>query len=523
MRFGLAIAALAGGLLVACGPNTPASLDYVQHTPAQPRLGESTAVEFMATDNRGLPQPGVTVHFRLQNSDQNQGVTLVPDTGTTEKETGAVTTTVHASGQVASVVVVAYTDGPNGRTASSPPITFAGTAASGRQFTFQCGHLAGDASGGIHAIGAFDQTRSLVAGVKVECTAHVGDRNGDGVPNAIVSFLTEAGTIGPSETSQSDVIGNATVLYKTTYPLPKDVVPSDVPFSFSPPNDDTHTGQYLVPLWMHPFDWKKNPVVDYNNPNAVSAEPRRVDPIRPGIINNPRDNLVTLIAVTAGEEGFTDVNGNGVYDDGEPFDDLTEPFVDSNDNGTWDPDERFIDTNNDGKWNGKNGKWDGSTLIWTQERILWTGVPHTRDFNDTVSPVFKQVSGPPVVQHFQTAYVTVLISDPWFNTPAQNSPSDGCSLVYNATHPVIVPDREKFGDVGLRYTYPSVMLATVGLTDAHDPQANPPDLPWSDPSRVPTYPSGLPFTVGISCDFTTSPLQGYTVAVAAPGINGVVF
>jgi len=518
-RLGLIVTAVVAAGLLACGPTLPASLDYLRHVPAEPRLGEITTLEFLATDSRGRPQAGVEVKFSLQNPLNAQGVTLSPAVATTDRTDGVARVQLTTTTRVSSVVVVAEA---GGFVAMTPPISFAGAQANARQFTFQCGPIAGEASGGIHAIGAWDQTRYLIAGVKLDCTAHVGDRNGDGVPNAVVSFLTEAGTIGPSETTVSNVIGNATILYKTSNPLPKPVDPGA--FSWNPAKGPKHTGQYIVPLWMHPFDWKAKPVADYNLPPDAN-EPRRPDPVRLGILNNPRDNLVTMIAVTTGEEGFDDVNNNGRFDEGEFHEDydLTEPFVDSNDNGTWDRDERWVDTDGNGTWDGKNGRHDASTLIWVQERILWTGVPHPRDFQDAEFPIFKQISPPPVVQHFQTAQVTLLISDPWFNVPAQNGTSDGCEVLTGAANPVVKPDQARFGELGIRFTYPSVMLASVGLQDAHDPQKDPPDLPWNDPSRNPSFPGGLPFSVGIGCTYTASPNGGYSVSVSVPSISGVVF
>ena len=90
---------------------------------------------------------------------------------------------------------------------------------------------------------------------------------------------------------------------------------------------------------------------------------------------SPRDGLITLIAATQGEEGFTDENENGQWDPGEPFFDQGEPFVDSNDNNQWDEGEPFIDVNGNGKYDGPNGVWDSSTTIWTASRIAVTGNP----------------------------------------------------------------------------------------------------------------------------------------------------
>ena len=63
--------------------------------------------------------------------------------------------------------------------------------------------------------------------------------------------------------------------------------------------------------------------------------------------------------MTRGER-FTDRNGNGRYDEGEPFEDRErkngswdpgEEYEDSNQNGKWDPDEPYQDRNHDGLYN----------------------------------------------------------------------------------------------------------------------------------------------------------------------------
>ena len=70
------------------------------------------------------------------------------------------------------------------------------------------------------------------------------------------------------------------------------------------------------------------------------------------------------------DEPFTDLNGNLVYDLGEPFRDVTgdgywtpgkdEPFVDTNHNGAYDDGEPFTDRSRDGKWTrGFGDVWKG--------------------------------------------------------------------------------------------------------------------------------------------------------------------
>jgi hypothetical protein len=94
---------------------------------------------------------------------------------------------------------------------------------------------------------------------------------------------------------------------------------------------------------------------------------------RNGLQRNPRDGLVTIVAIVDGEEQFNDQNGNGEYDGGEPFVDATEPFVDENDNDKWDNGEPFVDTNSNGRWDPGNGVWDANTKIMAIYKILWTG------------------------------------------------------------------------------------------------------------------------------------------------------
>ncbi|GAO05024.1 invasin domain 3-containing protein [Anaeromyxobacter sp. PSR-1] len=91
--------------------------------------------------------------------------------------------------------------------------------------------------------------------------------------------------------------------------------------------------------------------------------------------HNPRDGVVSVIAVADGEEAFTDLDGDGRYDAGEPFVDLPEPFVDADDDGQHDPGEAFVDVDGSGDWTAANGRWDALAKVWTQTVVLFTGVP----------------------------------------------------------------------------------------------------------------------------------------------------
>lgn len=90
----------------------------------------------------------------------------------------------------------------------------------------------------------------------------------------------------------------------------------------------------------------------------------------------PTDGRVTILAYALGEESFTDTNGNNLYDSGEAYTDLGDPFrndraiTDSNANGIDDAyatgnavrasGEQYIDSNGNGSWDQSgNGVYNG--------------------------------------------------------------------------------------------------------------------------------------------------------------------
>ena len=90
----------------------------------------------------------------------------------------------------------------------------------------------------------------------------------------------------------------------------------------------------------------------------------------------PPNGVVTVLAYTRGEKAFTDLNGNGVPDVGEPVAPLPEPFFDKNGNGTRDPGESFIDVNSDGIWNADQepvGQFSNEVLVFTNFRVTFSG------------------------------------------------------------------------------------------------------------------------------------------------------
>lgn len=100
------------------------------------------------------------------------------------------------------------------------------------------------------------------------------------------------------------------------------------------------------------------------------------------ISQNPRNNMdctgtdrpsrSTILATAVGTESFSDVNGNGRFDDGEPFTDLAEAFVNENENSAREAPtacatanngvfvEEFRDFDEDNTFDAADGKYNGT-------------------------------------------------------------------------------------------------------------------------------------------------------------------
>ena len=168
----------------------------------------------------------------------------------------------------------------------------------------------------------------------VSLTDRLLDRVGEGVT---VRFTTEAGAITPQ--ALTDATGRAFATHDVCCDIPADTLPAE---------------------WESAFQFD----------------------LQQGRVANPRDGLVRIIAATRGEESFIDVDGDHQYTEGldvhEAGQDLPEPFVDTNDDGIWNEGEPFDDIigpegRADQMWNPGNGVYDEDTAIWTGTWVVWTG------------------------------------------------------------------------------------------------------------------------------------------------------
>ena len=185
--------------------------------------------------------------------------------------------------------------------------------------------------------------RAPTPDIKVTCGVSAQSSAGTTIPASALkpTFMTEAGSITPTTDSYS---GKIVYLYspKGGNPTPKNV------------DRDSNLGE-----------------PGYQDKNGLSR--------------NPRDGLVTIVAVVDGEEAFTDTNGNGKHDPTEPFIDAPEPFLDEDDDDTKDAAEKYTDVNGNGKWDKANGKWDAKVKIMAMFKILWTGALDTSTSTSKIS------------------------------------------------------------------------------------------------------------------------------------------
>jgi hypothetical protein len=125
------------------------------------------------------------------------------------------------------------------------------------------------------------------------------------------------------------------------------------------------------------------------------------------------DGLVTIMAYVLGEESFTDVNANGLFDSGDSLnDDLPEAWLDIDYNGSFDSGlEEFVDFDVDGSYDTANSKYNGTlcsdlTLCTDQlvdVRDYGQIVMSTSGANITITPTSINVPS----QSLQAVYITV--------------------------------------------------------------------------------------------------------------------
>ena len=395
-------------------------------------IQERGSISYLVTDSLGIPVPGITVNFALQAP--TLGITLLKTSGVSDLN--GVVTEAYTSGSEVGVTTITATAATTGATVPQT-VAVRGAKPSANGFYFHCANA------------SLPVYTTVLEYETTTCTVRLADRFGNrvGIPT-VVNFATEAGAIAASVTTKAfdpktpddPKEGSATVTFSTDMgngSHPADVAP------LAPT-----TGQY-------PWD-------------LTAAEPQRLDG---QLTLNPRDQLVTIIAMTRGEEAFEDANHNGLLDPGELFVDQGDPFVDVNDNNAYDAavagglaEVRFCGLNADcSTYHGPNGQWDADTVIWKPTWVVFTGAgaPSTApagtaeappDFVGAASPPCADYKDAFVASHSSIVTAPIFVYDRWLNTPTAGFTVSVGTSSASALTPT---------GVGL----PSVALETFGSMD----------------------------------------------------------
>jgi hypothetical protein len=290
---------------------------------------ESATVSFRvisgesSQENPGTTLPGIPVAFTI--STDVGGIKLQNTSGTTDAN-GVVKATIQ-SGNIATSVTITATiqaeDGDGPSTASSPIVVSTG--------------LPDQNSISISASTLNVQGALNFDGITAEITVRLADKFNNPVADGTSAvFTTEYGSI---ESSCATEGGLCTVTWTSQDP------------------------RYPV------FNQDLIRTTAFSNSYRCTSHNGEGGPC-PDDLGAIRGLRTTILVTVVGEEYFVDSNGNGLYDEGEAFENLPEAFVDNNEDGVYTPvvgpncpppssaerceaagaEETFVDFNGDGKY-----------------------------------------------------------------------------------------------------------------------------------------------------------------------------
>jgi len=302
------------------------SIEFVSATPTSITLqgtggagrSETAVVIFRVVDVQGDPVQGQNVAFALNTT--VGGITLDPSSATSDNN-GLVQTTVQAGTIATSVRVTA--------SASSGGNTFESQS---DQLVITTG-IPDDDSMDIVAT-VLNPEGWNISGTEVMITARLADRFNNPVPDGTaITFTTEGGSIN----SFCITTGGSCAVAWTS----QDPRPCGETLGAAQVQVDTTAGPNVCVLTA---GGSTNPI----DPQTGFAP-----------LGQPYGGRATILATAVGEESFTDINGNGVFDEGDLYNDLPEAWVDSNEDGTRDNNEPYLDFNNTGMYDTADGEFNG--------------------------------------------------------------------------------------------------------------------------------------------------------------------
>ena len=310
---------------------------------------ETSTVQFRVMDENGNPAPQKEVTFEL--STEVGGISISPTVAQSNND-GLVQTVVR-SGTVPGVVrVLAYVtpedSDPNAQdnriSAVSDILTISTGLPDNNSFTLSAAPLNPE------GLLIDDETSTI--------TVALADHFNNPVPDGTaVFFTTEGGAIGASCTTTD---GRCNVEWSSQNPRP---FAQDGGGRYN--NTIARCDRFFDPNALAPCS--AGMVHPDGHPQA-------------GQIWQPLGGRATVLAFAIGEESFTDLNSNGVFDAGEFYSryDLSEAFIDHNENGSYDgiscddasdpcnptnsdggEFEEYFDFNFNGQFDGPDGKYNG--------------------------------------------------------------------------------------------------------------------------------------------------------------------
>jgi hypothetical protein len=295
-------------------------------------IQETGLMTFLITDSAGAPVPGISVTF----SQAQPALTTLGHTSGITAADGTVAADYSAGPRAGITSIRATVDATLASTSHAVAVRGAKPSASG--FYFRCSKL---------NLPVYTTTLEYET---TTCTVRLSDRYGNRVGIATpVAFASEAGSISAVATTKP-----------FDFNSPADPEEGSVTVTFS-----SDMGNGFAPVETTAF------LAD----PAQFPKPRGAEPSSGGA--NPRDQLVTIIAMVRGEEAFVDANLNGQYDTGELFVDQGDPFIDANDDNLYDAatEPRFCGGASCASYHAPNGVWDSDETIWAPAWIAFTAAP----------------------------------------------------------------------------------------------------------------------------------------------------
>lgn len=305
---------------------------------------ETSIVRFRLIDENGNELPARTVNFKLATS--VGGLKLGQLSGFTDGD-GEVQTVVQSGVVPTPVKVIASSEQDvDGElvtvTAPSDILVVSTGIADQNSFSLSRSEF------NVHGLN--------VDGTEVDVNVRLADHFNNPVPDGTaVSFITEGGVIEPSCTTEN---GACSVKWRSSNPRPfADFVVEDGETKFFYENSIVDKCDSGLPC----------PLGIKNNDNTA--------------FDLPLGGRATVLAYAVGEETFSDLNGNGYFDQTDFFDvlfDKPEAFIDNNEDGTFggkdcqagvglcaaanssgDEFEEFVDFDGNAQWTEENGLYNG--------------------------------------------------------------------------------------------------------------------------------------------------------------------